>query len=393
MNRKAPFVAIWIATFVGMAGIAMVSPLLPIFAKEMGASGIWLGLAFSGFAISQTLLIPFVGKLSDKYGKKIFIAAGLAVYAVISVGYAYAPTYQVLVLLRVISGVGTAMLLPSVFAYIGELSPPGHEGRYMGLLNVALLLGFGIGPALGGTIKDAFSTDATFYSMGVLSAAAFIIILLFLPGRTLEEKQSAEDEERFPFSVILRDNAVRGILSFQLVWALTYGAVLSFLAILMTTRMGSTTAQVGITLSIRAAVNGVFAYPFGYLADRVNRRVLVTIGAVVAAAGIFLIPWVGSFAAMLALFAVVGLFESLTVPAVNAITVEKGRELGMGAVMGIFNMAMGAGLMIGGIVGGLIVELSGIDGVFRFAAVSAVVGVLVFNFFIRRRAVSRSPDN
>lgn len=393
MNRKAPFVAIWIATFVGMAGIAMVSPLLPIFAKEMGASGIWLGLAFSGFAISQTLLIPFVGKLSDKYGKKIFIAAGLAVYAVISVGYAYAPTYQVLVLLRVISGVGTAMLLPSVFAYIGELSPPGREGRYMGLLNVALLLGFGIGPALGGTIKDAFSTDATFYAMGVLSAAAFMIILFFLPGRTLAEKQSAEEEERFPFSVILRDNTVRGILSFQLVWALTYGAVLSFLAILMTTRMGSTTAQVGITLSVRAAVNGVFAYPFGYLADRVNRRVLVTIGAVVAAGGIFLIPWVGSFAAMLALFAIVGLFESLTVPAVSAITVEKGREFGMGAVMGIFNMAMGAGLMIGGIVGGLIVELSGIDGVFRFAAVSAVVGVLVFNFFIRRPVVSRNPDN
>ncbi len=120
---------------------------------------------------------------------------------------------------------------------------------------------------------------------------------------------------------------------------------------------------------------------------------LVTIGAVVAASGIFLIPWVGSFAAMLVLFAIVGLFESLTVPAVNAITVEKGREFGMGAVMGVFNMAMGAGLMIGGIVGGLIVELSGIDGVFRFAAVMAVVGVLVFNFFIRRRVVSRSPDN
>lgn len=393
MNRKAPFVAIWIATFVGMAGIAMVSPLLPIFAKEMGASGIWLGLAFSGFAISQTLLIPFVGKLSDKYGKKIFIAAGLAVYAVISVGYAYAPTYQVLVLLRVISGVGTAMLLPSVFAYIGELSPPGHEGRYMGLLNVAFLMGFGIGPALGGIIKDTFSTDATFYAMGLLSAAAFVIILLFLPGRTLAEKQSSEDEERVPFSVILRDNTVRGILSFQLVWALTYGAVLSFLGVLMTTRMGSTTTQVGITLSIRAAVNGVFAYPFGYLADRVNRRVMVTIGAVVAASGIFLIPWVGSFGAMLALFAIVGLFESLTVPAVNAITVEKGREFGMGAVMGIFNMAMGAGLMIGGIAGGLIVDLSGIDGVFRFAAVMTVVGVLAFNFFIRRPVTSRSPDN
>jgi MFS family permease len=393
LNKKAPFVSIWIATFVGMAGIAMVSPLLPIFAKEMGASGIWLGLSFSGFAISQTLLIPFVGRLSDKFGKKIFIAAGLAVYALISVGYAYAPTYQVLVLLRVISGVGTAMLLPSVFAYIGELSPPGHEGRYMGLLNVAFLMGFGIGPALGGTIKDAFSTDATFYAMGLLSAAAFIIILVFLPGRTLAEKQSSEEEKRVPFSVILRDNTVRGILSFQLVWALTYGAVLSFLAVFMTTRMGSTTTQVGITLSIRAAVNGVFAYPFGYLADRVNRRVLVTLGAVVAACGIFLIPWVGSFTAMLALFAIVGLFESVTVPAVNAITVEKGRELGMGSVMGIFNMAMGAGMMLGGIAGGLIVELTGIDGVFRFAAVMAVVGVLAFNFFVRRPVMSESPNN
>ncbi len=62
MTRKRGFVAIWIATFVGIAGIGMVSPLLPIFAKEMGASGIWLGLAFSGFAISETPLMPFMGK-------------------------------------------------------------------------------------------------------------------------------------------------------------------------------------------------------------------------------------------------------------------------------------------------------------------------------------------
>ena len=74
------FVVLWLATFIAVAGIGMVSPLLPVFAKDLGASGVWLGLTFSGFAITQTAATPFVGKLSDRLGRKKFIVIGFFIY-------------------------------------------------------------------------------------------------------------------------------------------------------------------------------------------------------------------------------------------------------------------------------------------------------------------------
>ena len=161
----------------------MVSPLLSVFAEEFGASGIWLGLAFSGFALSQIPLMPIVGRLSDRFGKRTFLWLGLLIYAIAAVGYFWAPGYKELVFFRIISGAGTAMVIPTAYAYVGELAPRGHEGRYMGLFNIAMIAGFGIGPMLGGIIHDSLGMDATFVSMGVLSIIGFFIALFFLPVR------------------------------------------------------------------------------------------------------------------------------------------------------------------------------------------------------------------
>ena len=142
ISTNKPFIALWLAMFIAFTGIAMVSPLIPVFAEEMGASGIWLGFAFSGFAVTQIPLMPVMGRLSDRFGKKTFIWCGLLIYAVVSVGYFWAPGFRELVLFRVFSGVGPAMVIPIAFSYIGELSPHGHEGRYMGLFTIAIIADF-----------------------------------------------------------------------------------------------------------------------------------------------------------------------------------------------------------------------------------------------------------
>lgn len=384
LSNNKPFIVVWLALFISIAGIGMVSPLLPVFAQDMGASGIWLGLAFSGFAFSQVPLMPVAGRLSDRFGKKLFIWLGLLIYAIAAVGYVWSPGYQELVFFRVFSGVGAAMVIPTAFAYIGELAPPGQEGRYMGLFTIAFLAGFGIGPVLGGTVHDSFGMDAAFASMGVLATAGLLIVLLFLPASRPSSRAMQSNKPASSFSSMLRDETMRGLITFQLVFGLSYGSVLAFLGIFMTTVMGASVAHVGIVLSARSIQNGMLAYPFGWLADRVSRVVLVNIGMIAMSTGIFFIPWTRDFAMLLGLFMVMATFESVALPAAEAITVEKGRSLGMGSVMGVFNMAMSLGMIVGSVIGGLIQGSIGIGWVFRFAAVLGLVGVVVFNVFMRR---------
>ncbi len=375
---------VWLALFVSIAGMAMVSPLLAVFAQDMGASGIWLGLAFSGFAISQIPLMLIIGRLSDRFGKRLFLWLGLLIFAVAAAGYFWSPTYKDLVLFRILSGVGSAMVIPTAYAYVGELAPRGHEGRYMGLFNIATIAGFGIGPMLGGMVYDRLGMDATFISMGILSSLGAVVAFSFLPGGKSSLPAEGHRDVSTPFAAMLKDNTVRGIITFQLVLGISYGAVVAFLGIFMTSELGTSLTLVGIVMSVRAMLNGTLAYPFGWLADRMSRVFLASVGLLMVGVCSFVVPWAGSFALMMVVFVVLGIFESMASPSINAITVGKGRVLGMGSVMGVFNTAMSAGLLIGALAGGAIDDSFGTAWVFRYAAIFVFAGVVVFNLFMRR---------
>jgi MFS family permease len=185
---------------------------------------------------------------------------------------------------------------------------------------------------------------------------------------------------------MLKDNTIRGIISFQLVFGLGFGAMLAFLGIFMTTKLDTSLAMVGIVMSVRALQNGTLAYPFGWLADRANRVVLASIGLTVMASGTLCIPWTGSVAVLVGVFVVMGTFESMALPSINAITVDKGRVVGMGSIMGVFNTAMSLGLVLGSLAGGAIEDSFGIDWVFRYAGGLGFLGIVLFNVFMRKGA-------
>ena len=121
------FVTLWASTFVGSIGMGLVSAILPVFARELGATGIWLGLVFASFTLSMTPLMPIIGNLSDKLGRKKFVVGGLAVYILVGAAFVWAPGYKELILIRILAGVGAALIFPTTHAYIGDLSPKGEE--------------------------------------------------------------------------------------------------------------------------------------------------------------------------------------------------------------------------------------------------------------------------
>ncbi len=99
---KKVFPILAVSIFSAMLGVGLVSPLLPLYASDMGATGIQLGIIFAGFGISNSILTPIMGRLSDRRGRKLFLCLGLAGYAIISLGYVWAANVSQLTLVRVI---------------------------------------------------------------------------------------------------------------------------------------------------------------------------------------------------------------------------------------------------------------------------------------------------
>ena len=85
-DRKI-FGVLFFSIFAAVTGVGIVVPLLPVYANDLGASGLYIGLIFGAFSLSRTFFLPYFGRLSDKKGRKPFIVAGLLSYAVISVAF------------------------------------------------------------------------------------------------------------------------------------------------------------------------------------------------------------------------------------------------------------------------------------------------------------------
>lgn len=387
-STRRAFTIIWLALFMATAALTMVSPLLPKFATDMGAAGIWVGLAYSGYTMAQIPLMPLVGRLSDRMGKRNFVWIGMLIVLASAVGYYFSPDYKMLLVFRIICGAGAALIFPISFAYIGELSPPGHEGRYLGILNIAWIAGFGIGPAVGGNLYDTFGMDAAFIAMGILAASGFVMVFMLLPPSGSVTRTGTSGEfKTTPYLSMLKSPDVRGLVSFRVMLGLGYGMIFAFIPVFLTDFRGAALGQVGIMLSLRYVLNGTMSYPCGWFADRTNRTTMVALAAIAMAALIFMIPSVGGFAFVFPLFVAIGLFESIALAGASAIAVDAGRRLGMGSIMGLLETVFSATILASSMIGGVVQDSLGIEWVFRVAA--AGVCLVTVAFFLNMRRVPR----
>ena len=187
MNTKV-FATLFLAVFSVTLGVGLVVPLLPVYAYELGASGLHIGLIFGGFSLSRTVFLPLFGRLSDLKGRKAFITTGLLAYFLVSLGFALSKDLNVFILIRVLQGIASAMILPVAQAYIGDITPPHKEGLVMGLFNLSLYGGLSLGPVLGGAANDLFGIQASFLGMGCVSLLGFFLCWALLPAGKHESK-------------------------------------------------------------------------------------------------------------------------------------------------------------------------------------------------------------
>ena len=370
--------------FITLLGIGIIAPLMPIYATRLGASGIGLGLMVAGFSVSRGVLQPFVGGLSDRHGRKRFLVVGLLIYALAGVTYTLAASVEHLVLIRVFHGVGSAMVIPIAMAYIGDLAPVGEEGRYMGMLNIALFSGIGGGPVIGGLFLDTLGMNSAFYAMAGFSGLSMLLVGTFLPPRSAESERSMSPRILSVLGEMARDARIMGVLLSRMATMLILVPTMAFLPILMTRFMDATGIEIGVVVASRTLVNAALQHPFGRAVDRYNKLVLLLVGSLAVSGAIFVVPLVDRLSALIGLFVLMGMGEAVVWPTLGALAVEGGRLYGQGAVMGVFNMAMSAGVLLGSIGSGAAMDYFGLQYAFYITAAFLVVATGVAIFLIRK---------
>jgi MFS family permease len=382
-TKKKIFFVLFVSIFSCMLGVGIIVPILPIYAETLGATGFWLGAIFSGFSLSRTISMPFVGRFSDRLGRKRFISLGLLVYTFSSLGYIYANSALELVAVRIIQGLSSAMIIPIAMAFIADISPPDKEGSYMGIFTTALFLGFGFGPFLGGLTKDLIGMEADFLIMGGLCFLAFFMVLIYLPrSSSIQNKSPSTD---IPFKTILQSRSIMAICFYRFANAFCRGSIMTFLPLYAHNSLQLNGRQIGLVISSGILLTTVFLLPFGKLADKLNRKMLVILGSILYFVIVPFIPHTLSFIQILTLNIILGLFGALSLPAASALIVKEGKKYGMGQTMAIFNVAMSLGLGVGPLASGVILDIWGLSGVFYFCTILGFLGIGIVAVLFSKR--------
>jgi DHA1 family multidrug resistance protein-like MFS transporter len=377
ITKVFPILALGV--FSATLGMGIVSPLLPLYADAMGATGIWLGIIIAAFAISHGIITPIAGRLSDRSGRKPFLGIGLLVCSIVSLGYIWAANVYQLALVRLINGAGAAMTTPIALAYVGDLSPEGEEGKWMGYAQAAFFSGFGIGPLMGGVLTDHFGMTVCFSTMGGLNLLAFLVALFFLPE---VRRRKMATSPPLSFKEMRASGIIKGIFSFRLTESIGRGSITTFLPI-FAAMIGLSITRIGILLAVTILTLSMLGPVGGMIADRFNRRFLIVLGQSIFTIAMVAIPMTNSFEPLFSVLLIQGISGAICIPAASAMIVKEGRSYGMGSAMSALFVAMGIGMATGPLLGGVVADFVNIDSVFYVAAGMGVIGTGLLIWFSR----------
>lgn len=380
MNKsdKKIFCTLFFALFSTITGVGIVVPLLPVYAHDLGASGLYIALIFSAFSLSRTCFLPFFGRQSDKKGRKPFIIAGLLAYAFISVAFILSETIETLIAIRFVQGIASAMIMPVTQAYVGDITSPGKEGFSMGLFNISVFFGLSIGPLAGGLIKDIYSLNIAFGLMGVFAMIAFGMTLVFLPP-TASERAKKHGRKTPGWKLLLKDPNITGLIFFRFAYTACIGIIWSFLPVFAEAEFSLSSTQIGVLIMLAVFISGVLQPLMGYLADRFSRKAMGIFGGLLTCYAIFSMGWADDFYDMFIANALFGLGGGISMPAITALAVAEGNKLeSMGSVMGLLTMGHSMGMLVGALAGGLMMDLFHLKQSFYLGGVTMLVGVIIF---------------
>ncbi|MCZ8511266.1 MFS transporter [Paenibacillus filicis] len=361
-RRTSPLIFLMINMFIAMLGIGLIIPVLPDFLKEFQAGGKVAGYLVSAFGLTQFLFSPIAGEWSDKYGRRIMIIAGLALFAVSNLMLATATEIWHLYASRLLGGIGAAAMIPSIMAYIADITTEDNRGKGMGLLGAAMSLGFVIGPGIGGFLAE-FGIRMPFYVSAAVGALSLISSLIFLSESLLLEKRLENRASR-----VKKENIFRQlVLSFKapyfilllLVFTLTFGLV-NFEAIFplfVDKKFGYTARDISILITVGALIGAVIqAALINKLIHRFGEKALVNFTFFFSAVCLVLMLFSGNFWYVLLVTLVFFTLTSIMRPAINTLLSKMAGEE-QGFVAGMNNAYMSLGNIFGPALAGILLDV------------------------------------
>ena len=197
--RASPLTFIILTVVIDMLGVGLAWPILPQLVRELSGlevsnAAFVYGVLMSGFALIQFLISPFVGMLSDRYGRRPILLISLGGLSIDYIILALAPNLAWLVIARIVAGLFSATV-STANAYIADVTPKKDRAAAFGMLGAAFGIGFTIGPLIGGVL-GGIDLQYPFYLAAALAFGNMVFGYFILPESLPVERRTPLDPKR-----------------------------------------------------------------------------------------------------------------------------------------------------------------------------------------------------
>jgi DHA1 family tetracycline resistance protein-like MFS transporter len=177
---RSPLLPIFLIVFVGLLGFGIIIPLLPLYAKQFGASPFVAGLLLSTYSLLQLVATPYLGALSDRIGRRpVLIVSQIGtVLSFLLLGVAN--SLPLLFVARVLDGISGGNI-STAQAYISDVVDEKNRAKAFGLIGVAFGLGFILGPVIGGVLSHGGNFYRPALAAATISFVSLLLTIFYLP--------------------------------------------------------------------------------------------------------------------------------------------------------------------------------------------------------------------
>ena len=356
-RQRSALAAVYFTVFLDLLGFGIVLPAIPFFARELGASGLKLGVLFASYSLAQLIGAPILGRLSDRFGRRPILLTSLAGAAFAFVLTGLAPTLLLLCGARTLAGLFGGSI-STAQAYIADVTEPDERAKYMGFLGASIGIGFVLGPALGaGLIYIGWGFAGAAFVAAGLAALNFALAFFRLPESRPPGVRGSTRRAGGWASALQRPN-LRRLLFATFLAMLAFVAMETTFAFLGEDKFGMDSGKFGLVLVfvgvVMILVQGGLV---GRLTDRFGLRRLAIVGGLSMSAALLLVPVAPTLPIAVGLLGLLAAGRGLAAPSMSALLSTLSSADEQGTVMGTGQSFSAAARAIGPILAGGLYDL------------------------------------
>jgi MFS transporter, DHA1 family, multidrug resistance protein len=359
-EQRKKLTILMINMFIAIGSFGIIIPILPAYLESINQGGTAAGLMIAIFAGAQLFCSPIAGKWTDQYGRRKMIISGLIGLTLSMFIFYGTDSIWWLYFSRVVGGIGAALLVPAIFAYVADITTMAQRAKGNSLVSAAMSLGIVVGPGVGGFLAD-FGLKMPFLISAIVSLVAVLFSVIVLKESKPEQ---AEGTMYIPDDESMAKKMVRSVkmpyfipLVITLVMSFGLMSYESVLGLFVDNQFGASPQDIAIMITSTGIVSVIVQL---FVVDRIVTRygegTVLTMFLGLAAAAFLFSLFASSYVLFFGITLIIFLATSILRPVLNTLISKlAGNEQGF--AMGMNNAYMSIGNVLGPTLAGMLYDV------------------------------------